>query len=80
MPKIYCSNPQCSKYQTPINLVKGDLVETNDADTFIGNKNCVEMINGEKCDSELEVFWPRMGLAPDLDVPSENNKPNNGRM
>ena len=83
LPKIYCTNSNCIKYNTPIKDVRGDLNETtssDEKDRFIGNKKCTEKINGQLCDHELEVFWPVNGISPDLDVPTGNWKLNSARM
>ena len=81
LPKIYCTEPTCSKHLSPITSIKGNLIENNEIenneiDTFIGNKKCTEKLpSGDTCGNELEVLWYPQDLAPDLDVPTDGNKP-----
>ena len=70
LPKIYCTNTHCVKHKEAIVDIKGDL-DSNNAEQFIENKKCVELIDGVKCNQTLEVLWPRNGTAPDLDVPEQ---------
>jgi hypothetical protein len=85
LPKIYCTKSTCSKYLSPINSIKGDLIErqsieNDEIDTFIGNKKCTEKLtSGEICCGKLEVLWYPVDHAPDLDVPSDGNKPSDAR-
>ena len=62
LPKIYCTNNNCSKYTNPVHI-QGHTIES------VNEVTCEEKINGNPCGHELEILWPRRG-AKELTVPT----------